>query len=353
MKKYLSLLIFMVAATAVSQAQPKAKYEQEAINMGVLSWKDPALATFKITNVSQELLHIKSVEPGCDCTVVTWTKDPIRPGKSGIINVTYNARQLGHFEKDIIVRTDATDKPVYLSINGEVVQKKLEYTGEYPYHVGDIYLSSNNIEFDDVYKGDRRQAVLNVLNTGEKPYAMELMHLPKYITVDAQPKTLRSGRTGKFILTLDSRYQVNIGLNQSNIYLSRYQGDKVSDENEIGIQVIVLPESGKSDLNSPHLETNSNVLDFGTIAAGSYKKMKGVITLRNTGKTDLQIKSIQVTSPAIGIDVKRKIEPGKQCDLKVTLSPRFLKSQKRPASILMITNDPDRPKVTITINYKL
>lgn len=352
MKKYLSLLIFMVTVSATLQAQPKAKYEQKEINMGVLSWKDPALATFKITNVGKDLLHIKSVVPGCDCTVVTWTKDPIRPGKSGIINVTYNARQLGHFEKDIVVWVDDTDKPTYLSVNGEVVQKKLEYTGEYPYHVGDIYLSSNNVEFDDVYKGDRRQAVLNVLNTGEKPYTMELMHLPKYIKVDAQPQTLRSGRTGKFILTLDSRYQVNIGLNQSSIYLSRYQGDKVSEENEIRIQVIVLPESSKSGPDSPRLETSSNAIDFGKIEVGSNKKMKEIITLRNTGKTDLLIKSVQVTNPAVGIDVKRKVEPGKQCDLKVTLSPRFLKNQKRSASILMITNDPDRPKVTITINYK-
>lgn len=350
MNKYISSFLLLAVTAATAAAQPKAEYERTEINLGVLNWKDPALATFKITNRGNRNLLIKRVAPGCDCTVVTWTKDPIRPGESGTLNVTYDAGMLGHFDKDVAVWTNADEKPSYLSISGEVVLQKLEYTGEYPYHIGDIYLSSDNIEFDDLNKGDRRQAVLSVLNTGKKPYDMELMHLPKYLTAEAQPKTLRSGRTGKFVLTLDSRYLMNNGLNQTSIYLSRFQGDKVGSDNEIGVQAILLPPIDTAMANPPVLEMSTRNVDLGDIA--DEKRAKGTITIQNTGKSTLLIRSVQVMNVALGVDVRRRIEPGRRTDMKITLSPRFLKRQKGATRILMTTNDPKNPKVFITVSYK-
>jgi hypothetical protein len=68
-------------------------------------------------------LIINSVRPSCGCTVADYPKEPIAPGKSGKINVTYNAASSGSFTKSITVTTNAAEANTALIIKGEVVAK--------------------------------------------------------------------------------------------------------------------------------------------------------------------------------------------------------------------------------------
>lgn len=45
---------------------------------------------YTVNNTGENNLLIKRVEPGCSCTVGTFTEDPIEPGQSGEIMLNYN-----------------------------------------------------------------------------------------------------------------------------------------------------------------------------------------------------------------------------------------------------------------------
>ncbi len=68
-------------------------------------------------------LIISSVRPTCGCTIADYPKEPILPGKSGKIAVTYNAAAGGAFTKAIVVTSNATEGNTSLIIKGEVVPK--------------------------------------------------------------------------------------------------------------------------------------------------------------------------------------------------------------------------------------
>lgn len=128
MKRILSLIAVIVLTTA-SYAQGGAKMElkSDTVDYGTTSKdNDNGLRAFEFTNTGDAPLIIKDVKSTCGCTVPSWPKEPIAPGKSGKIEVKYNMNP-GPIRKTITVQSNAvnhTDGVVALKLKGEVVKKE-------------------------------------------------------------------------------------------------------------------------------------------------------------------------------------------------------------------------------------
>jgi len=96
------------------------KFEKTEHNFGKIDQNVPVTAVFEFTNTGDAPLILTNVAPSCGCTAPTYTKEPIMPGKTGTIKAQYNAAAMGLFTKTITV-TANTDKPIILTIAGEVV----------------------------------------------------------------------------------------------------------------------------------------------------------------------------------------------------------------------------------------
>ncbi len=123
-------LFFSIAAfalTTVVFAQKKAddiaKFKTEVIDLGKLQQGNPTTATFSVANISNEPLIIEQANPTCGCTIGDYTKEPIMNGKSGEIKATYNAANLGAFEKHLTVKFAGSDEIKSITIKGEVLSK--------------------------------------------------------------------------------------------------------------------------------------------------------------------------------------------------------------------------------------
>ncbi len=353
--KYIYTIIALVFSTMMTaMAQPQIAFDQTTQEVGNLMWHVPQTAVFKVTNKGTKDLIIRNVRTDCGCTNAEWTTTPIGPGSTGYIKATYDAEMLGHFNKSLAVYTNLDDQPHYLSMVGVVsMGKNTSDAAEYPYKVGDFYLSTDDVEFDDVNKGDRPTAVLSVLNSSKRSFRPELMHLPSYLTAQADPQVIRPGRVGRILLTLDSRELHTMGLTQTSIYLSRFMGDRVSKDNEINVSATLLPDF--LDTPTQHALAPVAVLDSTHITLGPMgkkKKVSGQIMLRNTGKTPLIISALQVYNPGIGVSLgKRSIAPGEAQKLKITINANntFFKGRRR---ILLITNDPEHSKIVVDVTIK-
>jgi len=103
---------------------PVAKFDQMVHSFGEIPQSTPVTTKFVITNDGNEPLIIASAKASCGCTTPSYTQDPVLPGKTAEITVTYNAAVLGDFNKTVTVKTNAGDQPVVLRIDGKVIAKK-------------------------------------------------------------------------------------------------------------------------------------------------------------------------------------------------------------------------------------
>ena len=252
------LVLFMFVISQILLAQ-KISFEKSVINVGGTLWRRPITAVFTFTNKNHGVLVVEDVDSGCGCLDVKWTRNVLNKGEQGFISITYDAQLLGHFDKVVNVYTNVDHKPQRIRMKGVVLQSVNEEAKNiFPYQIGDIMLSSNDIEFPDVHKGDSATVSFEILNNSDEVYTPQLMHLPSYITAEYTPTMLGRGRRGVVSLKLDTDKMTNIGVNQTNIYLARYSGDKVSDENDISSNFIAF--STKSSVSGRGIKTLSSTL---------------------------------------------------------------------------------------------
>jgi hypothetical protein len=77
---------------------------------------------FTFTNTGKEPLVLSNVTTSCGCTVPSWNKEPILPGKTGVIKVNYTKTNIvGTISKQITVMSNAKNGTIILSIKGQVV----------------------------------------------------------------------------------------------------------------------------------------------------------------------------------------------------------------------------------------
>ncbi len=104
-----------------SQPQTEIQFETEVHDFGDVKQGAPTAFKFKFKNVGKEPLILSRVQASCGCTVPTWPKEPIMPGKSAEIEVTYNSNNPGVFSKGITVESNAKNTPKTLMIKGNVI----------------------------------------------------------------------------------------------------------------------------------------------------------------------------------------------------------------------------------------
>ena len=354
MTKHIFTLILLAAAACMpAMAQAQLQFDQVAQELGTVLWHTPRTATFKFTNKTANPIKIKDVRSDCGCTAVNWTRITVEPGATGFVTATYDAELLGRFDKSLAVYTDIKDEPYMLRIMGEVAMTQKEPSSVYPYRIGDYYLSTDDIEFDNVNRGEMPVYTLHVYNGSKKTFSPELMHLPKYLTAHVEPADIRPGRVGTIELTLNSNLLSTMGLTQTSIYLSRFMGDRVNKDTEINVSATLLPDF----LETPTQKALAPVaqIDSTHITLGPFNKKgkaTGQLLLRNAGKTPLIISALQVYNPGISVSIgKRTLLPGAVEKLKISVSDnnRYFKGKR---SILLITNDPQNPKMVIDVEVK-
>jgi hypothetical protein len=124
MKKILlSAAVFALCATAFAQKKVDdiAKFTTETINLGKIKQGVPTKGVFTVTNISNQALIIEQANPTCGCTISDYTKEPIAAGKTGVINATYNAANVGHFDKHLTVKFAGIDEMKSITLTGDVV----------------------------------------------------------------------------------------------------------------------------------------------------------------------------------------------------------------------------------------
>ena len=349
-----TILAFVLAAVSLDMSAQRISAKQEVIDCGSVLYETPVTAKFELRNKGSELV-IDTVRTSCDCVVAKYPEGTIAKGDNFTVEVTFDSRQLGHFYKEAAIYSNASDKPFYLTMKGVVVDHLTDYSGVYDYTLGSVRTDKNNIEFDDVNLGETPVEKIHIVNSGSESVTPVVMHLPNYLTASVSPTTIAPGHTGVATITLNSAKLRSYGLTQSSVYLGMFPGDKVSDDKEISVSAVLLPEfrnmSETQRRNAPVMKISAETLELGSFDDKDEKS--GTIMIENQGRSRLVISSMQMFTTGLKVRLnKSRLDPGESAKLKITAYKKQLKNARSRPRVLMITNDPNKSKVVIHVNVK-
>ena len=148
--------IWMLSALlALPASAQKITTQHEVVDCGQVVFHKPVTAEFVLKNDGHKPLVINNVLKSCGCTEVDYPKTSIAAGESFVIKAVYDAKQMGTFTKQVCLYTNADEEPFILSMRGRVVGSVVDFAGSYDEMLGVIKSDAQEVEFDDVNRGDR------------------------------------------------------------------------------------------------------------------------------------------------------------------------------------------------------
>ncbi len=101
----------------------KLSLDKEVHNYGKIKKGADGSCYFTITNKGTEPLTITNAKGSCGCTVPSWPKEPIVPGESAKMKVTYATNRVGPINKSVTISSNSVDGKVKIvKIKGEVLK---------------------------------------------------------------------------------------------------------------------------------------------------------------------------------------------------------------------------------------
>lgn len=112
-------------STAVSGIT-SMEFEEEFHDLESLISGEIVVSTFVFTNVGEHNLLINNIESDCGCVSVHFSKEPVKPGDSGIIEIEFDSSGLfGQQFKSIEIHANTKDLK-HLAIFASVKNEDLE-----------------------------------------------------------------------------------------------------------------------------------------------------------------------------------------------------------------------------------
>lgn len=122
----MALVFFSVQAQEKTTTDgPEITFEKSSKDFGDITQGDKVEHVFKLENTGNAPLVISNVAATCGCTVPSWPKEPIAPGKSAEIKVSFNsAGKMGKQNSVVRIYSNASEPIEKVSMISNVLPKK-------------------------------------------------------------------------------------------------------------------------------------------------------------------------------------------------------------------------------------
>lgn len=132
MKFKIAILLLLSAMMVSAQADSIAPVEEEPlklktsiVDVGTISGDSIVEARFTIYNTGSEPMSILRINSDCNCTVPSYSREPIAPGDSVDFEVRYDPRgyRWGQFRRTLRIRTTAPKPYLTAILKGSIARK--------------------------------------------------------------------------------------------------------------------------------------------------------------------------------------------------------------------------------------
>jgi outer membrane protein OmpA-like peptidoglycan-associated protein len=349
----LSLLMFVSANNIFAQKKrPQIKFDSKEFDYGKLKEEEgPKSGKFYFTNTGTDTLKIIGVKPGCGCTTANYTKTPIKPGKRGEIEATYDPKNRpGPFSKSITVTTnDSSQLSIQLVIKGEVLPKPKTFVDNFPVKLGNLRFNSSQVNFQNIFNTEIKSDTIKLYNEWKQPMTIGFKDFPSNITLKAIPESIKPGKEGKIIVTYDATKRNDFGFLYDKFMV--VTNDSMQPEKGFTVTANVSEDFSKLTpeqlANAPVIKFDTIIYDFGTIKEGD--KADYSYVFKNEGKNDLVIRKTKASCGCTASNPEKStLKNGESSKINVSFNSSG-KVGQQSKTITVTCNDPKKSTVILTI----
>lgn len=311
-------ILFVISGiSAQNNAQISA--DELIYNFGTIGESDGlASHIFKIKNTGNGPLVITRITASCGCTQPEWTKEPIAPGKTGEVKVTYNPKgRPGPFYKTIAIYSNGKKGSFSLGIKGNVTPKEAQPILIYPYSIGDLKLQTKNILYSTVRPEETLGEKISIINEGKTSLNVHLGKTPHYLNIVANPAKLAPGETGEISILINAKEAKRKGRVTAEIPLTvESVGQKKGTESHLYVAANIIDDFSKlttsEKAKAPVAQLSGTLLDFGKLPDKSSfiplvgGRVSGTIEITNSGKSPLVIYSASCDDERVAVSGGKK-----------------------------------------------
>lgn len=348
---FLSSVTGIVAQEKIS---PSIEIDRTVHNFGDIIHKSgPVSCTFNLKNTGKQPVVIYNVTSTCGCTDVEWTREPIRPGQSGKISVTYSNDEGAYpFDKTLTTYISDSKKPILLKVRGVSIDSPKPLNELYPVSYGPLALKESYIKCGNLEQGGRKSEAVMVANTSGKPIKVEFSDISPNLRISVSPNPIPADGTAEMSFTVNADRKIwgkhtykAVPVIDGKTYTSS-EGQK-----DIGIWAFTKENfSGMSQEEKsagPRPTFKESTYSFGKIKRG--ETVHASYTFKNEGKSPFCVYKVNSDACCWSHSTIPAAEPGEEVTFRVHLDTSDLPAGEHLTIVTLTTNSPLRPIVNLFI----
>ena len=356
MKKIISTLCMALTAVAMMAQNPVITFEKTEHDFGKINEADGRVSVvFSFKNEGMAPLVLSNVRASCGCTTPTWTKEPVEPGQTGSITVTYNPNgRPGRFQKTVTITSNASEPTKKVYIKGEVIPKQAKPVNKYTVAVGELSMKTTTLDLGVVKKGENKSGELEYANMTKEDHTVKLATraADSYIINQVTLPSVKANEVGKFVFALESENTKLYGPIEVYAYVE-IDGKAVQDDaHKLTIKADIVEDFSKMTVEqkqqAPIMEIANNI-NLGKATAG--KVLKGQLAIKNTGVNPLEVRRAYCADKQVNTKTPKAIKSGKKGNLTIEINTKDMQPGAYSREFLVITNDFERSQQKVTVNF--
>lgn len=348
------LLLSFFCAHAQHPVGNGLEFDKMVHNFGEIMHKSgPVSCTFTLKNTGSHPAVIYNVASTCGCTDVKWTKEPILPGKTGTISVTYSNDEGAYpFDKNLTVYLSDTKKPVILKVRGVSLAEKKPLAELYPVRYGALGLRESLIRGGNLEQGGVKSEAVMVANLSGSPITVSFNNVSENLKISVSPDPIPAQSTAEmsFTVTADrNKWGKNTYHASPVVNGKKVTGPEGSDK--ICIQAFTK-ENFDNMTEEEHAAAPRPMFESSTWSFGKVKKgtvIHAEYTLKNQGKTPFKVYKVDTDTEKWSHGPIPAVGAGQTGSFTVDLDTQGLPAGEVLVIVTLTTNSPLRPIINLFI----
>ncbi|MCF0174097.1 MAG: DUF1573 domain-containing protein [Bacteroidales bacterium] len=348
--------LFAAAQTVIEN---KLSFDSTVYNFGdIISGTGEVSCTFTFKNISDKPVAVYTVNSSCGCTIPSWSKDPILPGKTGQIKAVYkNDEGPVTFDKILSCYISGLDKPVKLHVKGTCYSKAVSLEDRYPILIkgtdGKTVAGFKKDAFTlgTVALGKEAQEEIEVANPGRKTVKIAFENVSEGLVIE--PVEVASGK-----VAVVSVVQKPVeGLWGSNTYYATpvvldSKGKTISKGTPLSFTFFTI-EDFSDYTTAQKVQAPKPMFDKSTVFAGnlksSSKPVDVVFKFTNSSNKPLVIHKVDCPEGVVCKSFPAETKGSGKGTMTFTFDPSKAGEGEVSLMISLTTNSPSRPVVNLFI----
>ena len=314
------LYAHMLPVCAQEKFGGSVEFDRTVWDFGDVLLSDGALeCQFRMKNIGNKPVVIYNVTTTCGCTDVTWSREPVQPGKTAVISATYTNDEGPYpFDKALTAHISGVGRPVILRIRGVSHQKEEPLDVRFPLHSGKLGLKG--IDFSGVSDG---------------------------LSLETDPNPVPAGSTA----TLHFRVDAVDGIWGKNYYYATPVID--GKPSGLKLKIFAFTKASFDDLtgeqrdNGPKPIFKSSTYSFGKIRPGTQVTASWEFT--NIGRSTFKAYKVDVDAEHFTCTPVPEVGANAKGCFSVTLDTTGMPEGETLVMVTLTTNSPVRPIVNLFI----